>query len=81
MTSVRFHTQRSYGRNDKGATPRSSLLGWGSLIRLTRLSHNERFHPFKLLFEAGHEIVAAVLEENDEAEGEEKKQDNPKQGA
>jgi hypothetical protein len=45
--------------------------------RLCRL-FRKRFHPFEFRLKSGCEIVRAVLEEHDEAEGKENEENEPK---
>jgi hypothetical protein len=50
-------------------------------LDLFRFLYNEGFHASEFLLEAGREIVRAVFEEDDEAEREKEKQNEPKQPA
>ena len=61
-----------------------SLIARGLFLRLlgfVRLLHDERFYARRFLLEPVHEVMRAVLEEDDEAKGEENEKYEPKESA
>ena len=51
------------------------------LLGFARLLNDEGFHTRSFRLEAVHEVMRAVLEENDEAKGKENKKYEPKESA
>ena len=70
-------------RRNWSSSPDEDSLGLGLVFFLGRLSRflHEVRDPLEFLLEAGHEIVRAVLEEDDEAESEEDEKREPKERA
>jgi dTDP-4-amino-4,6-dideoxygalactose transaminase len=62
-------------------TERLSLFLFLRFVAFADCFHDEMFHPFAFLLEAGSEIVRAILKKHDEAEGEEREENEPEEPA